>query len=54
MKMVSDQDKNDHLEVSVTIQGGQKTVPLCYIVYNFGNTAQSYTIFLQKSKLLYS
>ena len=26
----------------------QKTGPLCYIASNFGNTAQIYTIFLQK------
>ena len=26
---------------------GQKTGPLCYIVSNFGNSAQIYTIFLQ-------
>ena len=33
---------------------GEKTGPLCYIVSNFGNTAQIYTIFLQKWKWFHS
>jgi len=38
----------------VHVQGGPKKGPLCYIASNFGNTAQIYTIFLQKSKSFHS
>jgi len=53
------EDKEEFIAVLCTeltsLQGGpKKTGPVCYIAYNFRNTAQIYMIFLQKSKSFHS